>query len=407
MCLATMAADVAENKLASDSPQCPLGRLVMLMVVNALAGCASALAPMPALPLAEKCAPIDDGQNCVTRGRQAFTDYRRAKVREILDKSDGSRLASAPVAFIDSQRTEYSVLLVHGLNDSAYYMADLGEVLNRSGFNVISVLLPGHGTNTREMLKVSAEQWRAEVDRGLEMAALVGRKVIVGGFSLGAALAIDTVLRRDDIYGLLLFSPAIKLRSFDAVASLACIPGLRSLVLETELPPNPVKYKYRVGNSVCQLTRLLRHNLTAEDRASETSNGSPSEPLQDLARRVKVPTFVAFSFSDQRISPAAALEFAGNIPAPVLVATFGMAEDRGIPRLSNGQEIRVITDASLPHSYLVRRHNPYNGQEDPCFDRLAGVLGEFLAEHFHARRDSGNRGLPDCLPVDEALHGTD
>jgi len=52
--------------------------------------------------------------------------------------------------------------------------------------------------------------------------------------------------------------------------TLACAPVVRSYVLETDLPPNPVKYKYRVGNSVCQLSRLMEHNLRAGDTGAVT-----------------------------------------------------------------------------------------------------------------------------------------
>jgi esterase/lipase len=380
------------------------GQELLLFLVLGLEGCASALAPALVLPHTVHCAP--DGHDCLAQGREDFEAYRRVKLQEIRDKSQGYRLPSAPVAFIRPKRTEFSVLLIHGLNDSAYYMGDLGELLYRNGFNVITVLLPGHGTDTRDMLDVTAEQWRAEVDRGLDMASLVGQKIILGGFSLGATLAIDALLRRPKIYGLLLFSPTIRLRSFDSISALACAAGLRSYVLETDLPPNPVKYKYRVGNSVCQLSRLMEHNLRVGNTAV-CGAVTVSEKMRALARRVRVPTFVALSYGDRRISPTAALEFAGSIPAPVLVATFGKAEDRSVPVLANGGKVSPVTDASLPHSYLVRRTNPYNGQENPCFDRLATVLTEFLAQHLRSEFRPADLAYPDCGPIPEVFKGSE
>ena len=378
--------------------------VALLLAVLALDGCARALAPMLVSPHAPSCAP--DGEDCLTQGREAFDDYRRHKVDEIERRSRGYRLPSAPVAFVHPARTEYAILLIHGLNDSAYYMADLGGSLQQNGFNVVTVLLPGHGTDTRDMVEATAEQWRAEVDTGLDMAALMGRKVIVGGFSLGAALAIDAVLRHSDLHGLLLFSPAIRLRSFDGIASLTCAPGLRTYERETELPENPVKYKYRMGNSVCQLTRLLQHNLAAGN-TTEYRTATASEKVRELARHVKVPTFVALSYADQRISPDAALEFARNVSAPVLVVTFGTAMSGSAPPRSGTEKIWSATDASLPHSYLVRRSNPYNGQENPCFDRLAKVLTGFLSDQFHTGGGSSDSSYPDCGPFGDVMKGAD
>jgi pimeloyl-ACP methyl ester carboxylesterase len=264
--------------------------------------------------------------------------------------------------------------------------------------NVLTLLLPGHGTDTREMLEVTAEQWRAEVERGLQMAALVGDKVIVGGFSLGAALSIDAVLRHPDIHGLLLFSPAIELRSFNGVAGFTCVPGLSSTIVETDLPPNPVKYTYRAGNGVCQLSRLMASNLS--DGASA---GHPDEPLTQatllhrMGGRIRVPTFVALTYADARISPQTALAFAGEIDAPVLVVTFGESESSPPPVLANGGRVLHIDDQNLPHSYLVRRINPYNGQQNPHFEPMAEALTRFFTNQFGQSEYPSQSGL---IPAD-------
>ena len=379
-------------------------RLTLLLVVFVLEGCAHTLAPKLESSHTQICAP--DGQDCLVRGHKAFEDYHRLKVETIQYKSLGYRLPGAPVAFIHPVRTEYSALLIHGLNDSAYYMADLGESLHRSGLNVVTVLLPGHGTDTRDMLDVTTEQWRTEVDKGLEMAALVGKKVIVGGFSLGGALAIDAVTRRPDIHGLLLFSPAIKLRSFDTISSLMCAPGLRTYERKTDLPQNPVKYKYRMGNGACQLIRLMKRNLTASN-ATENRMVIASEQLRELARRVKVPTFMALSYADERISPEAALEFAHNVQAPVLVATFGKTENESTAPLSGTVKILPLSDTGLQHSYLVRRSNPYNGQENQCYDTLASVMTGFLSEQLYLDTGSSDTSHPNCEPISEELQKPD
>ena len=142
-----------------------------------------------------------------------------------------------------------------------------GRISVCKGFNVITVLLPGHGTG-------NVGCHRRAVARGSGSGSghgiAGGTEDHPGGFSLGAALAIDALLRHREIYGLVLFSPAIRLRSFASISTLACAPVVRSYVLETDLPPNPVKYKYRVGNSVWQLSRLMEHNLRAGDTGAVT-----------------------------------------------------------------------------------------------------------------------------------------
>lgn len=380
--------------------QMPVTGLFLLSAILNLEGCTSALRPITAIPSVISCAT--DGNTCLNKGRADFEAYRLAKITETNRKSGGYRFPSAPVAFIHPTRTKYSILLIHGLNDSAYYMADLADFLYRQGFNVITVLLPGHGTNTLEMSEVSAEQWRTEVETGMRMASLIGEKTILGGFSLGASLALDALDRHQEVAGLLLFSPTIRMKHYGSISSLTCLPGLGSMMIKTALAPNPVKYKYRLVNSVCQLSRLMEHNIQEGDWYA-----SASKKLHLLARRVNVPTFMALSYADQRISPEAALDFAGSIVAPVLVTTFGKPETEVNPVLANGGRIVPITDVGLPHSYLIRKTNPYNGQYNPCFDRVVDVLAGFLRQTLFANAPPAETPYPACEPMPETLGGTD
>jgi len=380
--------------------QIPIIWLFLLPAVLVLEGCTTALRPIIGLPSVTSCRA--DGNSCLSQGRRDFEAYRLAKITETNRKSGGYRLPSAPVAFIHPTRTKYSILLIHGLNDSAYYMADLANFLYHQGFSVVTVLLPGHGTNTLEMSEISAEQWRAEVEIGMQMASLIGEKTILGGFSLGASLALDALDRHQEVAGLLLFSPAIRMKYYGSISSLTCLPGLGSMMIKTALSPNPVKYKYRLVNGVCQLSRLMEHNIQEGEWYTSTS-----KKLHLLARRVNIPTFMALSYADQRISPKAALDFAGSIVAPVLVTTFGKPKTKVIPVLANGGRIVPITDVGLPHSYLIRKTNPYNGQYNPCFDRLANVLAGFLRKTLFATAPTAETPYPSCEPMPERLGGID
>ena len=352
---------------------------MLLASLVLLAGCARPLAPVLVKPDAIPCGARYD--LCLEQGKQRFAAYRQAKLELIQQRSRGYRLPGVPAAWIHPYRTEYAVLLIHGLNDSAYYMADLAELLYRQGYNVLTLLLPGHGTDTRDMLEVTAEQWRAEVEQGLAMTQLVGRKLIVGGFSLGGALSIDAALRHADIHGLILFSPAVKLQYFNGLSGLSCVPGLADLSVETDLAENPVKYKHRVANGVCQLARLIEGNL-ADGEAKDRKTVPFEQRLRAMGQRIRVPTFIALTFNDARIAPEAVITLADAIYAPVLVATFGKPADAMPTTLTNGGQIVHITDQNLDHSFLIRRTNPYNGQQNPHFDEMAEVLVRFVSQHF-------------------------
>ncbi len=317
---------------------------------------------------------------CMESGRLRFQQYQQLKRAEIREKSGNYRLPSIPIARFYPQRTEYSVLLIHGLNDSPFYMGDLAELLYKHGFNVVTILLPGHGTDTRDIRHITAEQWQAEVETGLQIASLVGKNLIVGGFSLGGALAIGAATRYPVIHALLLFAPAIRLPYFDSLYSLSCLPVLRGLAINSKMPVNPVKYKYRTMNGICQVYRLLNNQLGPVYPQSPAITNH--RMLHESAARVHVPTFGAMTYADERVSPKAILEFFSALDAPALLTTFGSTPEKDRPpSLANGADIVHISDQDLPHSYLVRRVNQYNGQANPYFDRVARKLLDFLTKY--------------------------
>lgn len=365
-----------------------LRQLALAALTVVVGGCAATLSPSPVVPATALCASDDD---CLATGRAQFHRYRQTKLDLIERASQGYRLPSAPIALLHSRRTEYVALLIHGLNDSAYYMADIADVYYQHGFNVVTVLLPGHGTDSDDMLHATAEEWRSEVETGWTMASLVGHKVVVAGFSLGAVLALDLVLNRADVSGLFLISPALDLRALPILdlASLACLPGARSVMYETDIPPNPVKYKLRSGNGVCQLYRVMQ-GVRVRGNQGHSNRLATTDKLRQLGSRLQMPTFVAMTYEDARVSPGSIIAFAGDIRGPVTVATFGGPSNGGVDSLRNGGLVVSVADEGLPHSYLLRRSNPYNGQENPYFDRFATVLRDFLRVHFASGNCSGN-----------------
>ena len=98
------------------------------------------------------------------------------------------------------------VLLLHGMSDSPYSLRALGEALNRRGYWVLGLRLPGHGTIPSGLLTATWEDMAAAVRLGVNhLAAKIGQAPIhVVGYSTGAPLALDYTL--DALEGL--HSPA-------------------------------------------------------------------------------------------------------------------------------------------------------------------------------------------------------
>ena len=89
------------------------------------------------------------------------------------------------------------VLLIHGLNGSLWDMAEIEQSLRRQRFATRNMLLPGHGSQVRDMLPLGWPEWAAAVRK--EFRALKERheRVFVVGHSLGGALALHTAAHED------------------------------------------------------------------------------------------------------------------------------------------------------------------------------------------------------------------
>ncbi|MBU0743226.1 alpha/beta fold hydrolase [bacterium] len=85
---------------------------------------------------------------------------------------------------------EEGVLLIHGSTGSPADLAGLAEHLFDSGFQVYSMLLPGHGTGTEGLPTVMWKSCLNEVSLRYRILSRACRRVHVVGFSFGAALAI-------------------------------------------------------------------------------------------------------------------------------------------------------------------------------------------------------------------------
>jgi carboxylesterase len=82
------------------------------------------------------------------------------------------------------------VLLSHGFTGSPASMVPWGRYLAEQGYAVSVPRLPGHGTTWQEMNRTTWKDWYGEVERSFEKLSANCDRVVVGGLSMGATLAL-------------------------------------------------------------------------------------------------------------------------------------------------------------------------------------------------------------------------
>lgn len=124
-----------------------------------------------------------------------------------------------------NQNSDKAVLLVHGLGDSPYSFSDLASTFVEQGFYVQALLLPGHGSDPRDMHLTTYSDWQNIVDHYANLLKQDHQEVWLGGFSTGANLVSIYTFNNKGIDGLVLISPGFKsmnpiLEKFSSLAAL-------------------------------------------------------------------------------------------------------------------------------------------------------------------------------------------
>ncbi len=93
-------------------------------------------------------------------------------------------------AFYRRYRPKAGVLLVHGYLAAPEEVRPLAEYLHQRGYTVFTPRLRGHGTSPEDLALRTWEDWLQSVEQGYMILANSCKDVVLGGFSMGAGLAL-------------------------------------------------------------------------------------------------------------------------------------------------------------------------------------------------------------------------
>ncbi|MHB8275547.1 MAG: alpha/beta hydrolase, partial [Dermatophilaceae bacterium] len=134
--------------------------------------------------------------------------------------------------------SDVGVLLCHGFTSTPQSLRPWGEYLAARGLTVRVPLLPGHGTTWQEMNNTRWEDWYSCVDTAFRELHETCERVVVGGLSMGATLALKLAQEHGPrISALILVNPAVKSED----PRIRLLPVLKHLVPSLGAIGNDVK----------------------------------------------------------------------------------------------------------------------------------------------------------------------
>jgi len=117
---------------------------------------------------------------------------------------------------IKGKSKKIGVVLIHGYLAAPAEVKELATYLGERGIWVYVPRLKGHGTSPEDLATRTCADWTESVDLGYAIIRNICKKVVVGGFSMGAGLALEFAARAQDIEGVFAISPPLKLQDFSS-----------------------------------------------------------------------------------------------------------------------------------------------------------------------------------------------
>lgn len=160
----------------------------------------------PAFVMANEIEPLKTVQDCLRRAhsipdrlvplvnayRLYQSDRRLYRSEREAHKAQNEIAYEFGRPFILPARTRKAgVVLLHSYLSVPEEMRDCALLLQKKGFWVYGVRLPGHGTCPESLAQAEIEDWRLALDRGVAILNGICRRVFLGGFSIGGILALE------------------------------------------------------------------------------------------------------------------------------------------------------------------------------------------------------------------------
>ena len=284
-----------------------------------------------------------------------------AELEKIIDGNAPFELKPPP-GFPSGQQKAYrrGVLLTHGLSDSPYLMRHLAEFYQQNGFRVMAILLPGHGTQPGDLLEVTWQEWAKAVAYGAYKLAEEADEIYLAGYSTGAALSIYHSLRDSRVRGLFLFSPALRITRWAALAKLhrlysRLMPSARWVDIKPDL--DIYKYESFTKNAAAQtyaLTRVLSGQLRK--------------------RGLDIPVFVAASADDMTVKTSVILEFIARARHQLSKLVLYTAEPEKFSSAIPAEKVELVNSVVSGQKILSSAHTAI---VVPPGDKHYGVTGDY------------------------------
>lgn len=186
--------------------------------------------------------------------------------------------------------TTAGVLLLHDLSGTPQMLETLADRLRATGFTIDAPLLPGHGTDIKDLVHMTWDDWAAAAQLALDELESRSGPVVIAGIGMGATLACWAAVGRPQIAGIVAINPRAMPLAQEAADTFKAMMA------------DGAEYLMPLGPDVSD------HNahVVAYDTVPIATSLSMFEAIGEMDsywKEIDVPMLVVTSARDHRVSP--------------------------------------------------------------------------------------------------------
>jgi esterase/lipase/1-acyl-sn-glycerol-3-phosphate acyltransferase len=146
---------------------------------------------------------------------KAFSDYTRDYDTFFIEGESKNKSVGQPI-LIKGRSKKLGIVLFHGYMAAPMELKSLAEYLADKGWWVYVPRLKGHGTAPEDLAIRTVADWMTSADEAIALMTTKCQKVVLGGFSMGAGLALEAAARicHPALSGVFAVCPPFRLRDF-------------------------------------------------------------------------------------------------------------------------------------------------------------------------------------------------
>jgi esterase/lipase/1-acyl-sn-glycerol-3-phosphate acyltransferase len=226
--------------------------------------------------------------------KQGLAEYDQDYAEYHIEGESHDKTIGAPF-LIKGHPGKAGVLLVHGYMAAPAEVKELARTLGRMGYWVYAPRLRGHGTAPEDLATRQFSDWIESVDAGYALLRNLCGKVVAGGFSNGAGLALELAARVNGLAGVFAISPPMRLNDLSA-RFVPAVDAWNKLMKKVKLegalktfvenrPENPhINYFRNPVSGVHQLEKLMDY-------------------ISDRLEKIEIPALVLQAQGDPVVNP--------------------------------------------------------------------------------------------------------